>query len=148
MRELEGDAISDAFIEACLEAGYPRVADYNADLPDGAAPLQVNMKNGLRCSAVTGYLDPARRRPNLRVITGALATGVAFEGKRAGGVDFIVGGERRYAGARREVLLAAGALRSPQLLELSGVGDAAILRERGIEVVAHTPASEETCRIT
>jgi choline dehydrogenase len=139
VRELEGDPISDAFVEACTQAGFPRVADYNGDIPDGAAPLQVNMRNGLRCSAATGYLTPAMRRPNLRVITGALATGVAFDGLRARGVDYVVRGQKRHARAGREVLLAAGALRSPQLLELSGIGDAGLLRRHGIDVVAHHP---------
>jgi choline dehydrogenase len=137
--ELDGDPISNAFVEACGESGYPRVADYNAHLPDGAAPLQVSTRNGLRCSAAVGYLEPAMRRSNLRVVTGALATHVAFDGTRARGVGYLVGGQRKQANARREVLLAAGAIRSPQLLELSGVGDAGLLRERGIKVVAHLP---------
>ena len=139
VRELGGDDISDAFVEACAQAGYPRVADYNADLPEGAAPLQISSRNGLRCSAVDGYLATASGRANLTVVTDALATGVVFDGKRARGVTFVVGGERKRADARREVLLAAGAIRSPQLLELSGVGDADVLRERGVRVVAHLP---------
>ena len=135
--ELGGDAISDAFVSACGEAGVPRVADYNAYLPDGAAPLQVSTRRGLRCSAAVGYLTPAMRRSNLCVVTEALATRIVFDGTRASGVSYAVGGERREARARREVLLAAGAIRSPQLLELSGIGDAALLRERDIGVVAH-----------
>jgi choline dehydrogenase len=137
--EVRGDAISDAFVAACAEAGYPRVHDYNAEIPEGAAPLQLSSRNGLRCSAVDGYLAPARRRSNLRVITGALATRVDFEGARASGISYVVGGRQQKARARREVLLAAGAIRSPQLLELSGIGDGALLREHGIGVVAHLP---------
>ena len=137
--ELDGDPISDAFVQACGESGYPRVADYNARLPDGAAPLQVSTRNGLRCSAAVGYLEPAMRRSNLHVVTGALATHIAFDGTRARGVGYLVGGQRKQANARREVLLSAGAIRSPQLLELSGVGDAGLLQERGIKVVAHLP---------
>ena len=135
--EVAGGPISDAFVEACGEAGYPRVADYNAHLPDGAAPLQVNTRNGLRCSASVAYLAPAMRRSNLRVVTSALATRIAFEGARATGVSYFIGGEQQEARARREVLVTAGAIRSPQLLELSGIGDAALLRERGIDIVAH-----------
>jgi len=137
--EVAGGPISDAFVRACGEAGYPRVADYNAYLPDGAAPLQINTRNGLRCSATVGYLEPAMHRPNLHVVTGALATHVVFDGIRASGVGYVVGGQKKEARARREVLLAAGAIRSPQLLELSGIGDAELLRERGIGVVAHLP---------
>ena len=137
--EVAGGPISEAFVTACGEAGYPRVADYNAHLPDGAAPLQVNTRNGLRCSAAVGYLGPAMRRSNLRVITGALATRVTFEGTRASGVSYVAGGQQKDVRARREVLLAAGAIRSPQLLELSGIGDAALLRQHGIGVVAHLP---------
>ena len=137
--EVAGGPISDAFVRACGEAGYPRVADYNAYLPDGAAPLQINTRNGLRCSASVAYLAPAMRRSNLRVVTGALATRVLFDGTRASGVSYAVGGQQKQARARREVLLAAGAIRSPQLLELSGIGDAALLRGRGIDVVAHLP---------
>lgn len=141
--ELGGDAISDAFVAACGEAGYPRVADYNGHNPDGAAPLQVNTKNGRRCSAAVGYLHPAMRRTNLRVQTGALATGITFEGNRATGVDYLVGNEARHARARREVIVAAGAIRSPQLLELSGIGNAALLQAHGIPVVADLPGVGE-----
>jgi choline dehydrogenase len=137
--ELGGDEISNAFVSACGEAGYPRVADYNAYLPDGAAPLQVSTRRGLRCSASVGYLAPAMHRSNLRVVTHALATRIVFEGSRASGVTYVVDGQQRQAHARHEVLLAAGAIRSPQLLELSGVGDAALLRRHGIDVVAHLP---------
>ena len=134
--ELKGDPISDAFIDACSQSGYPRVADYNGTNPDGAAPLQLTSRNGLRCSAAVGYLRPAMGRSNLQVVTDALATRIAFDGRRATGVHYSVGGESRLATARREVILAAGAIRSPQLLELSGIGNAELLRQRGIAVLA------------
>ncbi len=143
VQQLKGDTISDAFVDACVEAGYPRVADYNGMNPDGTAPLQVSTREGRRCSAAVGYLRPAMGRPNLRVVTGALASAVTFDGTRATGVAYSVGGEPRHATARREVLLAAGAIRSPQLLELSGIGDAARLNEHGIRVVAHRPGVGE-----
>ncbi len=116
VRQLGGDAISDAFVDACVQAGYPRVADYNADLPEGAAPLQMSSRNGLRCSAVDGYLAPATRRANLTVITDAVASGIVFEGKHARGVRFVAGSapkarrcEARSAARRRRDPLAAAA---------------------------------------
>jgi choline dehydrogenase len=93
----------------------------------------------LRCSASVGYLAPAMHRSNLRVLTEALATQITFDGTRATGVRFVVGGRQQEVRAQREVLLTAGAIRSPQLLELSGIGDSALLREHGIAVVAHLP---------
>ncbi len=141
--ELGGDPISDAFVEACGEAGYPRVADYNGDNPDGAAPLQISTRRGLRSSAAVAYLRPAMKRANLRVMTNALATAITFEGTRATGVQFTSGGEKKQASARREVLVAAGAIRSPQLLELSGIGNAELLQQRGIKVLHHLPGVGE-----
>ena len=132
--ELAGDRISDAFVDACVQAGYPRVADYNGTNPDGAAPLQLTARNGRRCSAAVAYLDPAMRRPNLHVVTNATAARIEFDGRRAVGVHYAVGGESRYARARREVLVAAGAIRSPQVLELSGIGDPGVLQRNGIAV--------------
>lgn len=81
--QLKGDSISESFIDACGQAGYKRIDDYNGDNSDGAAPLQVSTRNGIRCSTAVGYLAPAMGRPNLQVITNALATGITFEGKRA-----------------------------------------------------------------
>ncbi len=94
------------------------------------------MKNGQRCSAAVAYLHPVMNRPNLRVETGALTTRVLFEGKKAVGVEFVQNGETRRANAAAEVILAGGAINSPQLLQLSGVGPADLLREKGIAVVA------------
>ena len=141
--ELTGDRISNAFVDACVEAGYPRVADYNGTNPDGAAPLQLTSRNGRRCSAAVAYLDPAMRRANLSVVTHATATRIAFDGRRAVGVHYVVGGEPRYAAARREVVVAAGAIRSPQVLELSGIGDPGVLRRNGIAVHHPLPAVGE-----
>ena len=132
--ELPGDRISNAFVDACGQAGYPRVADYNGSNPDGAAPLQLTARNGRRCSAAVAYLDPAKQRANLDVVTHATATRIEFDGKRAVGVHYSVGGEPRYGAARREVLVAAGAIRSPQLLELSGIGNPDVLQRNGIAV--------------
>jgi len=135
--ELKPDAVTQAFLDACVEAGYPPAADYNGALSEGTAPLQVSSRNGIRSSAGLEYLAPARRRANLRVITNAVAERVLFEGRRACGVHYRVGDAVHEVRATREVLLCAGALRSPQLLELSGVGDGERLAALGIPVVQH-----------
>jgi len=138
------DPLSDAFIEASQQAGYPRIGDYNVGPNDvGTGYLQLNIKNGKRVSASTAYLWPALRRPNLRVITGALASRIVFSGVRASGVEFRVADTVRVASASREVVICCGTVQSPQLLELSGIGVAERLRALGIPVVAHVPGVGE-----
>lgn len=128
--------VSDAVVEACVEAGIPRNPDVNGESQEGASYYQLTVKNGQRCSAAVAYLHPAMDRPNLRVETEALASRVLFEGKRAVGVEYRQGGETKVAKASAEVILAGGAVNSPQLLQLSGVGPAALLKEHGIAAVA------------
>jgi choline dehydrogenase len=135
--------VSDDVIDAVVEAGVPRNADINGEDQEGVAYYQLTVKNGQRCSAAVAYLHPAMGRANLRVETNALASRVTFEGKRATGVEFIQNGERRTAKAKREVILAGGAVNSPQLLQLSGVGPAALLQEHGIAVVQDSPGVGE-----
>ena len=130
---------SERFIQAGMQAGLPRNDDFAGETQEGVGYYQVTQKNGERWSVARAYLDPARGRPNLHVETGALATRIVFEGTRAVGVEFDQGGARRTLRARREVLLAAGALQSPQLLMVSGVGPAEKLRDLGIAVVADLP---------
>jgi choline dehydrogenase len=132
----EGHPVSDAVIEACVQAGIPRNPDINGADQEGVAWYQLTVRNGQRCSAAVAYLHPAMRRPNLRVETRALTTRVVFEGKKAVGVEFLQGGERKTAKAAREVILSGGAVNSPQLLQLSGVGPAALLTAHGVPVVA------------
>ena len=139
----DGNAISDALIDACDQAGIPRYADLNGKDQEGATWYQVTQKNGARCSAAVAYLHPAMKRPNLRVETGALASQVLFEGKRAVGVEFVQNGQKRVAMADAEVILAGGAINSPQLLQLSGVGAGELLRQHGIAVVADVPGVGE-----
>jgi choline dehydrogenase len=134
--------VSDAVIEACKALGLPE-RDPNGPEQEGAGWIQVNIRNGLRCSAAVAYLHPAMKRPNLRVETHALAARVLLEGKRAVGVEFVQGGVRRTARARVEVILAGGAINSPQLLQLSGIGPAEHLRAAGVEVVADLPSVGE-----
>ncbi|MFZ5668725.1 MAG: GMC family oxidoreductase [Pseudomonadota bacterium] len=135
--------ISDAVIDACEQAGVPRVADVNAGDQEGATYYQLTVKNGQRCSAAVAYLHPVMDRPNLRVETDALASRVLFDGRTAVGVEFRRNGVARTARARAEVILAGGAVNSPQLLQLSGVGPGALLRAHGVEVVADLPGVGE-----
>lgn len=135
--------ILDSFIDAAVEAGIPRVSDFNTGSNEGISYFHVNQKNGRRWSAARGFLRPALSRPNLKVETHAHATRILFEGKRATGVEILQNGALRRVIARREVILSAGAIASPQLLQLSGIGNGAFLQEHGIEVVHHLPGVGE-----
>jgi choline dehydrogenase len=128
--------VSDDVIEACVEAGIPRNDDVNGEDQEGVAYYQLTVKNGQRCSAAVAYLHPVMNRPNLRVETQALTTRVLIEGKRAVGVEYRQGGETKVAKAAAEVILCGGAINSPQLLQLSGIGSAELLHGQGLPVVA------------
>jgi choline dehydrogenase len=135
--------VSDAVVDACEQAGIPRRADLNGGDQEGVSYYQLTVKNGQRCSAAVAYLHPAMGRQNLRVETNALASKVLFEGKRAVGVAFTQNGVKHTAQAAKEVILSGGAVNSPQLLQLSGVGPGGLLREHGIDVVADLPGVGE-----
>lgn len=122
------------FVEAGRQAGHPVNPDFNGARQEGLGPYQVTHKNGERFSAAKAYLLPAMGRPNLQVLTDAQCTRVLLEGRRAVGVEIQQGGARRVLQARREVVLSAGALQSPQLLMLSGIGPGAELQRAGVEV--------------
>jgi choline dehydrogenase len=126
--------ILDAFRDAAAEVGIPKITDFNRGDNEGCAYFQVTQRKGVRWSTAKAFLRPARDRPNLTVLTGAQATGIVFEGRRAVGLRFRHDGQDKLARAH-EVLLASGAVGSPQLLQLSGVGPAALLQEVGIPVV-------------
>jgi len=126
----------DAFIEAGREAGYGVSVDLNGERQEGFGALGMTVKDGVRWSTANAYLKPAMKRPNLRVATHALATSIAFENRRAIGVRYRREGREQTARARREVILSAGPINSPQLLKLAGVGPAVELRSLGIDVVA------------
>jgi choline dehydrogenase-like flavoprotein len=128
------------FLAAADALGLPRCADFNGGDPEGFGPRQAAIRNGRRESGVTAYLNPARRRSNLHVTTGGLVTRVLFEGRRATGLEIERGGARSTFTARREVIVACGAYGSPQLLQLSGVGDAAALQTLGIAPLLDLPA--------
>jgi choline dehydrogenase len=140
------DPLSDAFVAACREAGYRQLPDYNDGSYEGAYYLQYSTRNGWRSSSAAEYLKPARDRSNLTIVTDAPATRVLTEGRRATGVEFRRGENSVKALARREVVLAAGPLVSPRLLELSGIGNSAILQKHGIGVVHHLPGVGENLR--
>jgi len=131
--------LADAFLAAAEQCGHRRNADFNGAAQEGFGYYQTTTRNGRRCSTARAYLKPARRRSNLVVIPCALATRVRFEERRAVGVEYLVGAQRRTARAAREVILAGGAFNSPQLLQLSGLGPAALLRSCGIEVLVDHP---------
>jgi choline dehydrogenase-like flavoprotein len=127
------------FVEAARQAGYPINPDFNGKSQEGVGMYQVTHKNGERWSAAKGYLTPNLHRSNLQVITGAHATKVLFEGKRAVGVEYRQDGQIKTVKATREVLLSGGAIASPQLLMLSGVGASTHLQERGINMLHDLP---------
>jgi choline dehydrogenase len=127
--------ILDAFREAMAQAGIPKVEDFNRGDNEGAAFFEVNQRRGVRWSASKGFLKPALQRPNLTVVTDALVQRVRFDGRRATGIELVRGGETAFAAARIETILAAGAIGSPQILQLSGVAAGGLLQSRGIAVV-------------
>lgn len=126
------------FLTAVREAGYP-VETANRDQPDGFSQTMVSQHRGARSSTAVAYLDPARNRSNLDVRTRAQATRVVFAGNRATGVEYVHDGVRREVAARAEVVLCGGAVNTPQLLQLSGIGPAGRLRDLGLEVLVDRP---------
>jgi choline dehydrogenase len=137
--QVEPHEICEAFIRAAEQAGFPRNDDFNGASQEGAGYFQTTMRNGRRLSTARAYLRPARSRANLTVETGALTERVLVEGGVAVGVQYRRHGRRATARARGEVVLAAGAFGSPQILQLSGLGPAALLRQHGITVVRDIP---------
>ncbi|WJF90449.1 choline dehydrogenase [Paraburkholderia bonniea] len=133
----------DAFISAANKIGMRTVDDFNSGDQEGVGYYQLTTRKGWRCSSAVAYLKPARRRPNLHVETSALAAKILFEGTRATGIRYLKHGQTAEIHANKEVLLAAGALQSPQLLQVSGVGPAQLLRDFGIPVVADRPGVGE-----
>jgi len=135
--------VLDAFAEAAAQEGIPTVPDFNGGDNHGAGYFQVNQRAGRRWSAARGFLKPALKRPNLRLETGVHVTRVIIEDGRAVGVEWTRDGQRFSARAAGEVVLAAGAVGTPQLLELSGLGDGERLRALGIAAVRHLPGVGE-----
>jgi choline dehydrogenase len=133
----------DAFADAAQETGIPPTDDFNRGDNEGCGYFQVNQKNGRRLSAAHGFLKPALKRRNLTLITGAMVDRILFEGQRATGILIRRNGTQRTIAARHEVILSAGAVASPAILERSGIGEAARLRAMGIALVHHAPGVGE-----
>ena len=126
--------LCEAFIKAAVAAGIPFTRDFNGPSQEGVGYYQLTNRNGRRCSTAVGYLNPVKSRPNLRIMTHAVVSTLTFEGRRVTGVRGTFGGSAGQVSARREVLLAAGAIGSPQILQVSGVGPGAVLKAAGVEV--------------
>ncbi len=131
--------ILNAVREAAEEIGIPRTDDFNRGTNEGSAYFEVNQRRGIRWSASRAFLAPVRKRPNLTILTDTQAERLVFDGSRAVGLDMRVGKEPGTVAASREIVLSAGAVGSPQLLQLSGIGDAATLNANGVEVRHHLP---------
>lgn len=133
--------ICDAWVAAAQAAGYPFNPDYNGETQEGVGYFQLTTRNGRRCSSAVAFLNPARSRPNLTIITNALVHRVTIEDGRATGVVYSgKSGVEQTITCDREVIVSGGAINSPQILMLSGLGDAEQLKQNGIDVVAHMPA--------
>jgi choline dehydrogenase len=135
-----GNPLFRAFVEAGAQAGHGRTSDFNGDAQEGFGFYQLTICNGRRCSAASAYLRPALERANLTDMSHAHASRVLFDGKRAIGIDYVRKGHHHTVRAAREVILSAGAVHTPQLLMLSGVGAADMLKRHGIAVVADLKA--------
>ena len=135
--------ILDSFRRACVEVGIPATEDFNGGNNEGAGYFEVNQKRGVRWSAAHAFLHPVRHRPNLTVLTKAQASRLTVAEGRVTGVDFRLDGAAAHASARREVVLATGAIGSPHLLQLSGIGPGPLLREHGVDVVHELPGVGE-----
>jgi choline dehydrogenase len=137
------NASCEAWVEAATQFGLPRNPDFNGATSYGVGSYQLSIRDGWRSSSARAFLKPARKRGNLHVTTNALASRILFSGVRTTGIEYIKDGKRHEARARKEVILAAGALQSPQLLQLSGIGPSDLLRQHGIKVVADLPGVGE-----
>ena len=135
--------LSRLLLDAAQAAGFAHNDDFNGASQEGVGYFQLATRKGWRCSTAVAYLRPAQKRPNLRVETDAQVTDIVFEGGRAAGVRYEQSGKVHEARAAREVIVAAGALQSPQLLQLSGIGDGARLQALGIPVIRHLPGVGE-----
>lgn len=132
-----------AFIKAGEEAGYGVTDDYNGYRQEGMSKMDMTVKGGVRCSTANAYLKPVMDRPNLTVVTKALTKRIILEGKKAVGVEFEQNGQTREARANREVILSAGSIGSPHIMQMSGIGPASVLHKAGIDVLHELPGVGE-----
>ncbi len=131
--------LSEAFVQAAIEAGFPHNPDFNGPEQEGMGLYQVTQKQGYRFSAATAYLKPVMSRPNLTVETSAQVSRIIIDKERATGLEYVHNGETKQASVNREVILSGGAINSPQLLMLSGIGPADHLKALGIDVMVNLP---------
>ncbi|MDR7034842.1 GMC family oxidoreductase N-terminal domain-containing protein [Mesorhizobium sp. BE184] len=127
--------LTKRYLAAAQQAGLPFNSDFNGERQEGVGIYQISTKNGRRMSAARAFLRPAMKRPNVRIETNALATKILFDGTRAIGIEYLQDGQNRTARAAREIVVSAGSVNSPQLLQLSGIGPASLLRQLGIPIV-------------
>lgn len=134
-----GNPLFGAWLTAGRQAGFPVTDDFNGESQEGVGPFDRSIHGGERMSVARAYLDPIRQRDQLRILTGATATRILFSAGRASGVEIVLGRNKMEIEATREVILCGGAINSPQLLMLSGIGDPAQLSKQGVDVVASSP---------
>ncbi|AXE62242.1 choline dehydrogenase [Candidatus Thioglobus sp. NP1] len=132
-----------AFIEAGQDAGYPKTSDYNGKQQEGFGPMHMTVGNGVRSSTSNAYIKPAKNRSNLKILSGVLVQRVLLKNKVARGVEYKVNGKTQKLNASKEVILCAGSIGSPQLLQLSGIGPKEVLQSAGVEVKHHLPGVGE-----
>ena len=132
-----------AFIKAGKEAGYPETKDYNGEQQEGFGPMHMTVGDGVRSSASNAYIETAKKRANLKILTNVLVEKVTLENKKATGVEFSVNGNKKTLKANKEVILCAGSIGSPQLLQLSGIGPKKVLNDVGIEILHALPGVGE-----
>jgi len=135
--------VVDVFLKAAAEIGIPPVADFNRGDNEGCGQFEMNQKNGRRWSSADAYLHPIKSRKNLKVLPHAQASRILFKDKRASGVEYWVNGEQKVAGVRGEVIVSAGTIGSPHLLQLSGIGPGALLNANGVDVLHDLPGVGE-----
>jgi choline dehydrogenase len=135
--------LCDAFLDACEGAGIPRTEDFNGTVQEGAGYYQLTNRDGRRCSTAVAYLRPARSRRNLKIVTDTLVHGIELKDRRATGIRCETAGRIETMAARREVILAAGAIGSPQILQLSGIGPGAVLHAAGVPIRYDLPGVGE-----
>jgi choline dehydrogenase len=141
--EMSLNPLYQTFIDAGEEAGYPTTSDYNGFRQEGFGPMHMTVKDGVRWSTSNAYLRRAMGRPNLKLVSKAQTRRILFDGKKATGIEYEVGGQVTSATASREVLLAAGSIGSPMLLQLSGIGPRNVLSDAGVELVHELPGVGE-----
>ena len=132
-----------AFIEAGKEAGYPETKDYNAEQQEGFGPMHMTVGGGVRSSTSNAYIKPAKNRSNLKILTNVLVQKITLENKIATGVEYSINGRKETLKASKEVIICAGSIGSPQLLQLSGIGPTKVLNEAGVDVLHELPGVGE-----